>query len=901
MNKKYFFSVLKTIAILIVLGMISVLGYTYLKVNKIIEALPSLDINQIYVEESTKVYDQNHRLIVELGVKKRDVISYEEISENMVHALTSIEDERFFSHQGIDYKRVLAALVENIKSYRYKEGASTITQQLVKLSFLSNEKTLDRKIKEMFISVELENRLSKEKIIEAYLNRVLFGGRIYGVEKASKYYFNKQAKDLNYEEAALLAGMVQSPNRYNPYINPDITKNRQIIVLYALFNNHYISKDELDKAIKKPITDLVVEQTSHPEDEKYYEYIDQVIFELKNKYHLDPFNDSLKIFTYLDPSIQNKIYEIENDESLHPNEKTQTGIVILETATGIIRGIGGGRNYRGSLSFNYATDARRQPGSTIKPILDYGPAIEYLHYSPAHPYLDEKIYYNTIGSRFVAVENYDKKYKGYLTMREAIIDSRNVTAIKAFREVGSKKAYEFANKLGISTDETITEAHALGGYQYGFTVLQMAAAYAPFGNGGTYNEPTTIDYIIKDNETIKYQRTSHVAMREDTAYLMTHILHDNMMTGTATKANVSDLNIAGKTGQTNYNEETRKNYDFPSNSVRDSWFIGYTTKYTTAVWLGYDKIEESTYLTPTEAKLSLEMFKRLMDKVHINRNDSKAFVRPDNIIEVEIESHTYPLSLPNEYTPNMYKIKDLFIKGTEPTIKSHQFKPLEMPKNFIVYYDDQASKLVFKWKKYGTDYSRDDFKLMEKIHSIENYYDYHKNKTQREFYKANDNFHPSFLSLEKIQNIYNDYCQSEDKITALCPIYNKQSLNNYISLLEALKKYEISLILRDKDINILSEGEISILRGYRVWNGYRNGLYSNLGSIEYQIIGHIGFQKEVLYQGPYEEEISLLMSLDNFLHYDSFSIQADYSIYKNRLKSDSNISINPLFSINSIF
>lgn len=900
MNKINLFSVSKTIAILIVLTMISILGYAYLKVNNIIEALPSLDINQIYVEESTKVYDQNHRLIVELGVEQRDVIVYEEISQDMVNALTSIEDERFFSHQGIDYKRVLAALVENLRSHRYKEGASTLTQQLVKLSFLSNEKTLDRKIKEMFISVELENRLSKKKIIEAYLNRVLFGGRIYGVEKASKHYFNKQARDLNYEEAALLAGMVQSPNRYNPYINPEITKSRQITVLYALFNNHFITKEELDKAIEKPITNLVYEQTSHLEDEKYYEFIDQVIYELTNKYHLDPFNDSLKVFTYLDPSIQNEIYQIENDDSLHPNEKTQTGIVILETATGIIRGIGGGRNHKGSMSFNYATDAKRQPGSTIKPILDYGPAIEYLNYSPAHPYLDEKIYYNTIGSRFVAVENYDNKYKGYLTMREAIIDSRNVTAIKAFREVGSKQAYEFANKLGISTDETITEAHALGGYQYGFTVLQMAAAYAPFGNGGTYNEPTTIDYIIKDNQTIEQKRTSHVAMRQDTAYLMSHILHDNMITGTAKRANVSDLNIAGKTGQTNYNEETRKNYDFPDNSVRDSWFIGYTTKYTTAVWLGYDKIEEATYLTPTEAKLSLEMFKQLMDKVHLNRNESKSFVRPDNIIEVEIETHTYPISLPNEYTPNMYRKKDLFIRGTEPTIESNHFKPLETPKNFIVYYDDQAGKLVFKWEKFGEDYSHDDFKLMENIHSIENYYDYYKNKTQIEYYKASGNFHPSFLSIKKIQTIYSDYCQSDDKLKVLCPIYNKQSLNIYLSLLEALKKYEISLRLKDKDINILSEGEMSIIRGYKVWNGYRNGLYSNLGSIEYQIIGHIGFQKEVLYQGPYENEISLLMSLDDFLHYDSFSIQADYSLYRNKLRSGSNISINPFFSIDSI-
>jgi len=900
LNKRDLISVLKTIAILIVLSIISVFGFAYYKVNKVIEALPRLDINQIYVKDSTKIYDINHQLIVELGVEKRDVILYEEISEEMVNALTSIEDERFFQHPGIDYKRIFAALFENLKSIRYKEGASTLTQQLVKVSFLSNEKTLDRKIKEMFISVELENRLSKEKIIEAYLNRVLFGGRIYGVEKASKYYFNKPAKELNYEEAALLAGMVQSPNRFNPYSNPELTKNRQITVLHALYNKQFINKMELDNAINKPILDLVIEKKEFSEQEKYYEYIDQVIYELINEYHLDPFNDSLQVVTCLDPAIQDEIYQIENDDSLHPNEKTQTGIIILETETGIIRGIGGGRDHKGSMSFNYAIHAKRQPGSTIKPILDYGPAIEYLYYSPGQPFLDEKIYFNTSGSRFVPIQNYDDKYKGYLTMREAIIDSRNVTAIKAFREVGSNQAYEFANKLGITTDESITEAHAIGGYQYGFTVLQMAAAYAPFGNGGTYNKPTTINSILKDNKKIDNVRLNHIAMRQDTAYLMTHILHDNMISGTATRANVSDLNIAGKTGQTNYNEDTRERYNFPENSVRDSWFIGYTTKYTTAVWLGYDKIEEGAYLTPDEAKLSLEIFKQVMHKSHKNRNDSKAFLRPDHIIEVEIETHTYPLSLPNEYTPNQYRKKELFIRGTEPTVKSTQFNKLDTPRNFVVYYDDLASQLVLQWDKYEKDFSSDDFKLMENIHTIENYYDYYKNKTQKEYYQAVERFDPTFLLEKKINHTYKVYCQSEMKEASLCPIQNKHSLNTNLALLEALKKYEISLLIKDKDINILSEGEMSILRGYKVWNGYANGLFSNLGGIEYQIFGSKGPNQEVLYSGPYRSEIRILMSLEDYLQYGSFSIQADYSKYRNKLRSNRNISLNPFFSIDSI-
>ncbi len=895
MSKKVFLSVLKTFAVLIIICISVISGYAYLKIYQIVEETPNIDINKIYVKDSTKIYDLNMNLITELGVEKRDVIKYEDISQDMINALIAVEDSRYFTHQGIDYKRVFAALMENIKAQSYKEGASTLTQQLVKLSYLSNDKTLERKIKEIFISVELENRLSKEEIIEAYLNRVLFGGRIYGVEKASLYYFNKHAKDLNYEEAAILAGMVQSPNRYNPLTNPELTKERQIIVLKAMYDNHFITKKELDEAINKKLEDVIVISDDQNATEKYYEYIDYTIYELINKYQLDPFNDSLIVVTHLDTDIQDKVMDIEKDNSLHPNERTQAGIVVLETSTGIIRGIGGGRNYQGSMTFNFATDAKRQPGSTIKPILDYGPAIEYFKYSPAHPYLDEKIYYNTVGSRFVPVDNYDHKYKGYLTMREAIIDSRNVTAVKAFREVGAERAYEFANKLGLYATEPITEAHSLGGYQHGFTVLQMAASYAPFGNGGIYNEPTTINYIIKDGKRINNRQKSHQAMRADTAFLMSHILHENMITGTASRANVPDLYLAGKTGQTNYTEETREHFNFPSNSVRDSWFIGYTTKYTTAVWLGYDKIEKGAYLTPTEAKQSLEMFKKVMDEVHDNRDDSKPFYRPDNIIEVEIETHTYPLSLPNEYTPQMYRKKELFIKGTEPTTVSDYFKRLDMPKNFIVHYDDYNGKLYLKWDKYDFDYSQDDFQLMEEVHKIENYYDYYKNKTQKEYYESDGPFQPSMLTVPRIKNNHEAYCLTEYKIPTLCPVNNTQSLNIYLSLLEALKQYEISLKIKDKKINILSEGEISVLRGYRDWNGYNNGLYSNLGNIEYYIIGHKGLESDVLYHGPYVNEVYITMHIEDYLQYDSFSIYADYAKYRNHLKSKSNISVNPFY------
>lgn len=888
------YKVIKLIAIFSLLITLLLISYSFYKVNALISNLPNFDIKKIYVNESTKVYDKDNNIILELGIEQRDIVEYKDISSNMINAITSIEDEKFFEHNGIDYKRIVAALFKNVQNLDYTEGASTITQQLVKLSFLSTDKTLERKVKEIFLSIELEEKISKEEILEAYLNKVLFGGRIYGVEKASHYYFNKSAKDLNYEESAILAGIIQSPNRFNPYTNPYATKNRQITVLNAMFNNNFISKEQFELAVNRPLEHIVKEKDESIDYQKYNEYIDYVLYELKNKYKLDPFNDGLKIYSYLDTEIQDSIYEIENNNEIHPNNNTQTGIVVMETQTGIIRAIGGGRNYQGSLSFNFAIDAKRQPGSTIKPILDYGPVIEYLNYSPAQPYLDDLIYYNTLGSRFVPVLNYDNKYKGHLTMREAIIDSRNVTAVKAYREAGTDNAYKFAKNLGLDINEEKIEAHAIGGFKYGFSVLEMASAYTAFGNKGIYNEPTSIDYIMKDNKKIEIKQKSNRAMKTETAYLMSDILHENMIVGTANRANVNNLFLAGKTGQTNFNYETREKYHFPANSVRDSWFTGYSSKYTTAVWLGYDKLEKDAYLTPNEAKVSLEIFKMIMGKIHQNNYESMPFYKPDNIIEVEVEIHTDPLLLPSEYTPSMYRKKELFIKGYEPTKKSLKFKSLDTPKNFIVYFDDENNNISFRWDRYKKDYTNEEYKLMQNVNKIKRDFDRKKDHLVKEYYQNHNDFYSSFISND-IKDLYEEYCQDENE--NLCDLNQNSSLSSFLLLLDKLKDFQIEKILKDKQVNILTEGEISDLRGYETWNGYRNGIYSNLGNIEYKIIGNKGLIDVVLYKGPYIDEVNIKINLKEFLDYDSFYIVTDYSKYPCLLQSKKNISINPFISI----
>ncbi|ERJ13586.1 transglycosylase domain-containing protein [Haloplasma contractile] len=897
-------------------GVLLLIGSIFLGsvVYKMVQDTPKLDIDKIYSKTPSKIYDVNGNILLELGVEKRDIIKYDDISSNMVNALLAVEDARFFKHEGIDTKRILGAIVANIKELGYAEGASTITQQLVKNSYLSNEKTIERKIKEMVLSHRLEKELSKEQILEAYLNKILFGGKIYGVERASKYYFGKSADELEIAEAALLAGMIQKPNLYNPYNNPKGTKSRQETVINQMLENAFISAKEAEDAINIPIDDLVIPHEPNNEYDKYNQYLDYVIQEMKRKYNIDPVTEEVEIYTHLNTELQDYVIDLEQNKFKNfPNDSLETGIVVLENNTGFIRAIGGGRNHNGSLTFNYATQARRQPGSTIKPILDFGPAIEYLNYSTGHPFYDEKIYYSA-GNGYMPISNWDDQYKGYVTMRQALIESRNVPAVKAFLDVGSSKAAEFARNLGLQVKSNLSEAQAIGGFKYGFTVLEMAAAFSAFGNKGVHVEPTTIDYYMKDGDIHKPERKSRIAMREETAYLMSDMLHENMIVGTANRANVDRLMIAGKTGQTNYSEYISEEYDFPYGAVRDAWFIGYTSKYTTSVWVGYDKIiDKTSYLNKEDTKIPLDIFRQVMDQTH--KEIPEPFMKPESIIEVEIETHTSPIALPNEYTPSKYIEKELFIKGYEPKLESNRFRPLDRPRNFMVNYNYDTGSIDFNWDQLENDFSYDELELMEKINELKSKYDFYKRKVTRDHKKQSD-YIPKFLDESSWQTLINQYCDentsdSTDHDTIndtesqkssftvndrYCTDLTGQSLNFYIKLLDELKRYEEYRLLEDKQLKILSEAQISEIRGYRTWNGYRDGLYSTLGNIKYRIIGKKGLKEEILYEGPYKDQVAVEMNMIKYFSYDHFYIEADYSKYTHKLKSDPNISINPFVS-----
>src|SRR3954466_16225616 len=494
-NKKSKGSLFKRILlVLVTLGIIGIVAgaatFAYM-----IKDTPKLDANTLKAAIPSELYDKDGDLITEIGTQKLDYVEYDDIPELVRNAVIATEDSRFFKHHGVDPIRLGGAVIANFTNGFGAEGASTITQQVVKNYFLTAEKTISRKAQEAWLSIQLERKYTKEQIFELYINKVFMSERTVGIATASDVYFGKPLKDLTLPEAALLAGMPQSPNNYNPFNNPDKAENRKNIVL-SLMNQHgYITEAEMKKAQATSIQDSLVSKKKRGQqsDVPYDSFISQVIKEIEDKYpEINVYTDGLKIYTTLDKNAQDYVDQImyENEIVPFPDEKFQAGITLLDTKTGEIRALGGSRNKDIDFGLNFATSVPRQPGSTIKPVLDYGPAVEHLKWGTYQNIVDEPYQYST-GQ---AINNWDRRHQGSMTIREALAKSRNIPALKALQAVGLDKAQEFANGLGLGLDE-IHESYAIGGFKEGVTSLQMAGAYSAFGNNGYYTEPHSVKEI----------------------------------------------------------------------------------------------------------------------------------------------------------------------------------------------------------------------------------------------------------------------------------------------------------------------------------------------------------------------------------------------------------------------
>ena len=628
--------------IILIIGIISIILFGVFMIYITINA-PKFDTSKLNKNEVTIIYDKDGNQIAKLGSEMREKVKYDELPQVLVDAIIATEDSRFYQHNGFDAPRFLKASLGQLTGHSDAGGASTLSMQVIKNSFTSTEssgvKGIIRKFTDIYLAIfKLEKNYSKEEIIEFYVNNHFLVGNIYGVQEASREYFGKDVGDLNLSEASILAGMFKSPNFYRPNVNPKNATARRDTVLYLMNKHGYITKAEYDMARSIPVDSLTTEQSIATTSE-YQAYIDTVVEEVEEKYNVNAYTAPLLIYTNMDKSKQDAVNDVMNGKTYNwINDKVQGAAAVLDSGTGKILAIGGGRNKSGANTFNYATQLNRQPGSTAKPLFDYGPGIEYNNWSTYgfqngddnYKLFEDAPYSYSNGQ---SIKNWDGGYFGSITMRRALSTSRNIPALKAFQMVDNSKIQEFVTSLGIEPEVSkgkINEAHSIGAFT-GVSPLKMSAAYAAFSNGGYYNEPYSVSKIVfrDTGKTEEHKTKPKQVMSDATAYMISSILKDVSITGG------KPANVAAKTGTTNYDDNTMSRYHLPSDAIPDSWVVGYTNKTVIGMWYGYDFIDSEYCLrnlpaTIQKDKLFLALANGVFDK------KAEDFKMPDSVVKASI-------------------------------------------------------------------------------------------------------------------------------------------------------------------------------------------------------------------------------------------------------------------------
>ena len=657
---------------------------------------PEFDAEDLDSKEMTVLYDKDGQPFYEKGDERREKISYEDLPQVFIDALVATEDSRFYEHNGFDAPRFLKASVGQLLGNSDAGGASTISMQVIKNKITSKKdqgiQGIIRKFTDIYLAVfKLEKNYTKEQIIEFYVNNHGLGGMVYGVEEAAQTYFGKSASDLNLSEAATIAGMFQAPTYYRPDTNPENAEKRRSTVLYLMVRHGYITQEEADIANSIPVADLVVEQTAS--SDPYQGYADTVIAELEDVYGIDANKTPVEVYTNLDRAKQDAVNSVMNGETYTwIDDKVQAGVTVLDSQTGKILAVGAGRN-RQAAGLNFATGIKRQPGSTAKPLFDYGPGIEYNNWS-TYTLFDDSPYTYTGGR---PIKNWDNGYFGTITLRRALGTSRNIPALKAFQQVDNKKIIEFVEGLGITPEienGKIHEAHAIGAFSPGVSTKDMAAAYAAFSNGGYYNEPHTIERIVyrDTGEVVEFEGEKTKAMSDSTAFMISDVLQDVALTGG------TPTNVAAKTGTTNYDSEYMEKYNMPGDAIRDSWVVGYSTKTVIALWYGYEKNDTTGryVLHNVPATIQKDRIFNALVRAGAMESNREAFTQPSSVVRLGIVSGSNPPVVAGSgYTGSV--VYEYFKKGYEPEETDVSSVQLAKPGNFKVTYDKNTNKVTMSW------------------------------------------------------------------------------------------------------------------------------------------------------------------------------------------------------------
>ena len=643
-----------------------------------------LDISKLSaLAQTSSMYDMNGELMSELrGSENRIIVSLDEIPLHTRQAFIAAEDLRFYDHRGIDVYRILGALRSNLKSGSLAEGASTITQQLAKLTHLSAEKTIRRKLEEINLAFQIEKVYNKDEILAMYLNTVYFGRGAYGIQAAAQAYFGVDAEDLTLNQSASLAAIIKAPSIYAPHISPSNNRSRRQYILSVMAENGFISQEEKQAALDESIWVLAQEA----EKQLYSWYIDEALRESAELLGLsadEVIQGGFKIYTAYDARLQTIADEVYADSSFFPAAASdgtpiQSAMAVVDTNNGAVLAMIGGRDYTVRRGLNRATQMRRQPGSALKPLAVYGPALE-LGYTTASVLLDEKTSFGGYTPR-----NAGDRYYGLVTMRTAIRNSLNTTAVRLLEEIGWDASIQYLNKMGIPTRNSDRNLSlALGSMTYGVTPVELAAAYVPYANGGIYHQPYCVERIETVDGSNVYERkdSGKQVLSAQNAFLMTSLLQSVVSSGTGTRMLAANTPIAGKTGTVSM-----------TGGNRDIWMTAYTPEISVAVWMGYDQTDAKHKISNgiTGGRNTASLAAAFFKKAYADR-EKPDFSQPDGLVWLTLDKRALTsrgsIMLASDKTPKEYRLSEVFAASNRPYAVSDIWQAPDAPSSFYVAHN----------------------------------------------------------------------------------------------------------------------------------------------------------------------------------------------------------------------
>ncbi len=634
------------------------------------------------------IYDRNGSYITTLvGSENRTVIDTRQLPSHVTDAFLAAEDLRFYKHPGFDITRIFGAALSNVRTGGFDQGASTITQQLVKLSHLSSQKTIARKLEEIWLALQLEQLYTKEQILDRYLNYIYFGQGAYGIQAAAEVTFGVDAQSLSPAQAAALAAAIKAPSAYSIQASPEKNRERREYILEVMLNEGMLTQDAYAAALQETLTPV----RSSALQTEYGWFVDAVLDEAELQLDISAemlLAGGYRIDTTLDPEMQSVLDKQFTDKSIFPanardGTPVQAAAAAVDPATGAVRAIVGGRTYETRRGLNRATHLRRQPGSALKPLAVYAPAVEYAGWTAASVILDEPTAFGSYKPR-----NAGNAYYGNVTLRAALKNSLNIPAVKVIEAIGVGTARRYLTGVGIELDDRDWNLSlALGSMTYGASPVQMAAAYSPFANGGTFYAPYFIERITTRDGTVVYAHHdsgTRVLTRQN-AYLLTDLMQTVIASGTGTRLNSAGVQVAGKTGTVN----------MTGGGNRDAWMSAYTADLSVSVWMGFDEPDDQHRLSNSvSGGTNPASLARNFLRAWYTGRSKPTFQKPGGLVSVTLDKKAIewrgePM-LATSLTPDAYKLREVFVEGTQPTKKSDVWQPPASARSFYVTHTGEG-------------------------------------------------------------------------------------------------------------------------------------------------------------------------------------------------------------------